>query len=45
MVKPAYSSETWLMTEGYDKTEYVGGKSCREDKGTCGRIKNRENKN
>ena len=37
--------ETWAMTDGYEKTEYMGEENIKSDICISGRARNMENKN
>jgi hypothetical protein len=37
-------SESWPVTDGYEKTKYMGGANIEEDIWANGRIRNMENK-
>ena len=45
LVKPVvvYGSETWTMTDRYEKTEYMGEENIEEVIWTSGRARNMEN--
>jgi hypothetical protein len=47
MVEPVVvcGSETWLMTGGYEKAEFMGEENIKKDIWTKGRTSNMENKN
>jgi hypothetical protein len=47
MVQPVavYSSETWSMIDGYEKTEYMGDENIKENIRNGGRTRNMVNKN